>query len=160
MKTIPILLLVPTIQTVKGRVVFLRREREKISTLKPLTVWICAVAILPSKPREQGFTTLPLASVRFVLMLKLSLASITRKTLNKTLDDRELRTCLDVTPEERAEEVTLYADTKQSIFASSLLVSQKPAKPPPPKRKAPCQTLQIGLARCFSGTPGENRTHN
>ena len=36
---------VPTIQTVKGRVVFFRKEREKISTLKPLTVWIFAVAI-------------------------------------------------------------------------------------------------------------------
>lgn len=28
------------IQTVKGRVVFFRKVREKISTLKPLTVWI------------------------------------------------------------------------------------------------------------------------
>ena len=36
---------VPTIQTVKGRVVFFRKVREKISTLKPLTVWIFAVAI-------------------------------------------------------------------------------------------------------------------
>ena len=40
---------VPTIQTVKGRVVFFRKEREKISTLKPLTVWIFAVAISPPK---------------------------------------------------------------------------------------------------------------
>jgi hypothetical protein len=29
---------------VKGRVVFFRKEREKISTLKPLTVWIFAVS--------------------------------------------------------------------------------------------------------------------
>lgn len=40
---------VPPIQTVKGRVVFFRKEREKISTLKPLTVWIFAVAISPPK---------------------------------------------------------------------------------------------------------------
>ena len=40
---------VPTIQTVKGRVVFFRKDREKISTLKPLTVWIFAVAISPPK---------------------------------------------------------------------------------------------------------------
>ena len=40
---------VPTIQTVKGRVVFFRKGREKISTLKPLTVWIFAVAISPPK---------------------------------------------------------------------------------------------------------------
>ena len=40
---------VPTIQTVKGRVVFFRKVREKISTLKPLTVWIFAVAISPPK---------------------------------------------------------------------------------------------------------------
>ena len=43
------LCLVPTIQTVKGQVVFFRKEREKISTLKPLTVWIFAVAISPPK---------------------------------------------------------------------------------------------------------------
>ena len=40
---------VPTIQTVKGQVVFFRKAREKISTLKPLTVWIFAVAISPPK---------------------------------------------------------------------------------------------------------------
>ncbi len=40
---------VPTIQTVKGRVVFFPKVREKISTLKPLTVWIFAVAISPPK---------------------------------------------------------------------------------------------------------------
>lgn len=48
-KAIPRSLSVPTIQTVKGRVVFFRKEREKISTLKPLTVWIFAVAISPPK---------------------------------------------------------------------------------------------------------------
>jgi len=40
---------VPTIQTVKGRVVFFRKAHEKISTLKSLTVWIFAVAISPPK---------------------------------------------------------------------------------------------------------------
>ena len=40
---------VPTIQTVNGRVVFFRKVLEKISTLKPLTVWIFAVAISPTK---------------------------------------------------------------------------------------------------------------
>jgi hypothetical protein len=38
---------VSTIQTVKGRVVFFASQ--KISTLKPLTVWIFAVAISPPK---------------------------------------------------------------------------------------------------------------
>lgn len=37
------LCLVPTIQTVKGQVVFFRKEREKISTLKP---FVSADAIL------------------------------------------------------------------------------------------------------------------
>lgn len=37
------------IQTVKGRVVFFRKKRKKISALKPLTVWIFAVAISPPK---------------------------------------------------------------------------------------------------------------
>jgi len=36
---------VPTIQTVKGRVVLFHKAREKISTLKPLTAWIFAVVI-------------------------------------------------------------------------------------------------------------------
>jgi hypothetical protein len=40
---------VPTIQTVKERVVFFHKVREKISTLKPLTVWNFAVAIAPLK---------------------------------------------------------------------------------------------------------------
>ena len=40
---------VPTIQTVKGRVVFFRKRREKISTLKPLTVRIFAAAFSPPK---------------------------------------------------------------------------------------------------------------
>lgn len=39
----------PTIRTVKGRVVFFRAQREKISTLKPLTVWIFAAAFSPPK---------------------------------------------------------------------------------------------------------------
>ena len=47
------LCLVPTIQTVKGQVVFFRKEREKISTLKPLTVWIFAVAISPPKTENR-----------------------------------------------------------------------------------------------------------
>ena len=48
-KAIPRSMSVPTIQTVKGRVVFFRKEHEKISTLKPLTVWIFAVVISPPK---------------------------------------------------------------------------------------------------------------
>ena len=40
---------VPPIQTAKGRVVFFRTGCKKISTLKPLTVWIFAVAISPPK---------------------------------------------------------------------------------------------------------------
>ena len=36
---------VPPIQTVKGRGVFFRAEREKISTQKSLTVWLFAVAL-------------------------------------------------------------------------------------------------------------------
>lgn len=50
---------VPTIQTVNGRVVFFRKEREKISTLKPLTVWIFAVAISPPKTGNRIFPILP-----------------------------------------------------------------------------------------------------
>ncbi len=50
---------VPPIQTVKGRVVFFRKVREKISTLKPLTVWIFAVAISPPKTGNRIFTILP-----------------------------------------------------------------------------------------------------
>ena len=42
------------IQTVKGRVVFFRVGREKISTLIPLTVWIFAVAFRRRK-RGTGF---------------------------------------------------------------------------------------------------------
>ena len=42
---------VPPIQTVKGRVVFFRMGREKISTLKPLTVWILP---LPFRRRKRG----------------------------------------------------------------------------------------------------------
>ena len=45
---------VPPIQTVKGRVVFFRTGCEKISTLKPLTVWIFAVAFRRRK-RGTGF---------------------------------------------------------------------------------------------------------
>ena len=44
---------VPTIRTVKGRVVFFRAQREKISTLKPLTVRIFAAAILPPKTENR-----------------------------------------------------------------------------------------------------------
>jgi len=44
---------VPTIQTVKERVVFFRIGREKICTLNPLTVWIIAVAISPSKTENR-----------------------------------------------------------------------------------------------------------
>ena len=40
---------VPPIHTVKGRVVFFRAQREKISTLKPLTVRIFAAAFSPPK---------------------------------------------------------------------------------------------------------------
>ena len=39
----------PTTQTVKGRVVFFRAQRKKISTLKPLTVRIFAAAFSPPK---------------------------------------------------------------------------------------------------------------
>ena len=42
---------VPPIQTVKGRVVFFRKGCEKISTLKPLTVWIFGVAL---RRRKRG----------------------------------------------------------------------------------------------------------
>lgn len=52
------------IQTVKGRVVFFRKEREKISTLKPLTVWIFAVPLRRRK-RGTGFTIPP----RFRLLI-------------------------------------------------------------------------------------------
>ena len=48
-KNNPLSTSVPTIQTVKGRVVFFRKGREKISTLKPLTVWIFAARISPPK---------------------------------------------------------------------------------------------------------------
>ena len=40
---------VPTIRTVKGRVVFFRAQHEKISTLNPLTVRIFAAAFSPPK---------------------------------------------------------------------------------------------------------------
>ena len=39
----------PAIRTVKGRVVFSRAQREKNSTLKPLTVWIFAAVLSPPK---------------------------------------------------------------------------------------------------------------
>lgn len=50
---------VPPIQTVKGQVVFFRKGREKISTLKPLTVWIfdAAVSWLPEEKRERLIIT-------------------------------------------------------------------------------------------------------
>ena len=47
-----------TIQIFKGQVVFFRTDQEKISTLKPLTVWIFAIAISPTKT-YQDFTILP-----------------------------------------------------------------------------------------------------
>ena len=50
---------VSTIQTVKGRVVFFRKGREKISTLNPLTVWIFAVAISLPKTGNRIFQILP-----------------------------------------------------------------------------------------------------
>lgn len=50
---------VPTIQTVKGRVVFFRKGREKISTLNPLTAWIFAAAISPPKTGNRIFPILP-----------------------------------------------------------------------------------------------------
>lgn len=68
-KTIPVLPSVPTIQTVKGRVVFFRKVREKISTLKPLTVWIFAVAISPPKTGNRIKKSCPV-SVRFILTAK------------------------------------------------------------------------------------------
>lgn len=40
---------VPTIRTVKGRVVFFRAQHKKISTLNPLTVRIFAAAFSPPK---------------------------------------------------------------------------------------------------------------
>ena len=60
---------VPTIQTVKGRVVFFRKVREKISTLKPLTVWIFAVTISPPKTGNRIKKSCP-AFVRFILTAK------------------------------------------------------------------------------------------
>jgi len=57
---------VPPIQTVKGRVVFFRTGREKISTLKPLTVWIFAVAIsLPKTGNRILQPCPPLSSAPF-----------------------------------------------------------------------------------------------
>ena len=50
---------VPTIQTVKGRVVFFRTGREKISTHNPLTVWIFASTISPPKTGNRIFPILP-----------------------------------------------------------------------------------------------------
>ena len=44
---------VPTIRTVKGRVVFFRAQREKISTLNPLTVRIFAAAFSPPKTGDR-----------------------------------------------------------------------------------------------------------
>ena len=60
----------PTIRTVKGRVVFFRAQREKISTLKPLTVRIFAAAFSPPKTGNRIFTTLHPAFVRFILAAK------------------------------------------------------------------------------------------
>ncbi len=57
---------VPTIQTVKGRVVFFRKKRKKISALKPLTVWIFAVAISPPKTGNRILhNPAPLSSASF-----------------------------------------------------------------------------------------------
>jgi hypothetical protein len=54
------------IQTVKGRVVFFRKKRKKISTLKPLTVWIFAVAISPPKTGNRILhNPAPLSSASF-----------------------------------------------------------------------------------------------
>ena len=64
-KAIPRSTSVPTIQTVKGRVVFFRKVREKISTLKPLTVWIFAVAISPPKTGNRIKNPAPLSSAPF-----------------------------------------------------------------------------------------------
>ena len=57
---------VPTIQTVKGRVVFFRAQREKISTLKPLTVRIFAAAFSPPKTGNRiSKPCTPLSSASF-----------------------------------------------------------------------------------------------
>ncbi len=72
---------VPTIQTVKGRVVFFHKGSEKISTLKPLTVWIFAVVISPPKTasnRPQA-RFVPLFPSCLPATLK-SFASITQKS--------------------------------------------------------------------------------
>lgn len=56
---------VPPIQPVNGRVVFFRKEREKISTLEPLTSWIFAVAFRRRKRRtglKQSCPPLPSTS--------------------------------------------------------------------------------------------------
>ena len=70
----------PTIQTVKGRVVFFRAQREKISTLKPLTVRIFAAAFSPPKTGNRIFTTLHPAFVRFILAAKPS--ALARRSLS------------------------------------------------------------------------------
>ena len=55
---------VPTIQTVKGQVVFFRKECEKISALKPLTVWIFAAAISLTKTGNRILHPCPAARVQ------------------------------------------------------------------------------------------------
>ena len=67
---------VPTIQTVKGRVVFFRAQREKISTLKPLTVRIFAAAFSPPKTGNRMHP----AFVRFILAAKPS--ALSRRSLS------------------------------------------------------------------------------
>ena len=57
---------IPTIRTVKGRVVFFRAQREKISTLKPLTVRIFAAAFSPPKTGNRiSKPCTPLSSASF-----------------------------------------------------------------------------------------------
>ena len=62
----PFSLSVPPIQMVKGRVVFFRKRREKISTLIPLTVWIFAVTFRRRK-RRTGYKNPAPVSVCFIL---------------------------------------------------------------------------------------------
>ena len=71
---------VPTIRTVKGRVVFFRAQHEKISTLNPLTVRIFAAAFSPPKTGNRIFTTLHPAFVRFILAAKPS--ALARRSLS------------------------------------------------------------------------------
>ena len=70
---------VPTIRTVKGRVVFFRAQHEKISTLNPLTVRILPLPFRRRK-RGTGLVNPAPAFVRFILAAKPS--ALARRSLS------------------------------------------------------------------------------